>query len=218
MKNTPGCFGAASVFAHDSNICRVCKSFDACAVESINTLEQIKGLVNVADLLKRHEVARKAVGLSVTSTVAPEISGKVPTIPEKTPVIVEPVERKTQVENVTFDLCADTTLTLDSLSVKSKAAATQLCKHGLIDKIKAGVQEGRNALTVSKPNYITVAIDSLLSSGFSRSGLRAQYVEKLGWGEATASSHVSIICPILTAFGIAQESNGQFVAAPACAA
>jgi hypothetical protein len=56
--NSPGCFGAASVFRRDSGICRACRSFDPCAAESLKRLKAISHLVNVEDLLKEHDAAK----------------------------------------------------------------------------------------------------------------------------------------------------------------
>lgn len=63
---SPSCYGAVSVFCHDSNICRACRCFDECDDECLVTLEKIKGMVDVSDLFKRHEAGRKAKGLSIT--------------------------------------------------------------------------------------------------------------------------------------------------------
>lgn len=60
MNNFPGCFSAASVFLHDSEVCRECMAFSPCADASFKVLEAIKGRVDVTELLKKHEAAHKA--------------------------------------------------------------------------------------------------------------------------------------------------------------
>lgn len=61
----PSCYGAVSIFCHDSNICPSCQYFNECDDECLITLEKIKGVVDVSDLFERHETGRKAKGQSV---------------------------------------------------------------------------------------------------------------------------------------------------------
>lgn len=221
----PGCFAAASVFAHDSSVCQGCQVFQACSAESLKTLEAIKSLVNVSDLLKRHDVARKLAGLAKTTPqgwTRTEEGGLLPPpgyvvqaeVTQPPPVIDQPVERKTQVDKVMYAITHEQEAILATMPVKPQEQARRLCSANLIDKVKAELQEGRNALSESKPRFIAVAVDRLIAGGFSRSDLKAFYVQEFGWGESTASSHVSIVCPILTAFSIAQEINGRLVLSP----
>lgn len=209
MKNAPGCFAAASVFAHDSEVCRKCQVFDGCAAESLKTLEAIKSLVNVSDLLRRHDAAKRSARQH--NTVVAEGSGEVPNAASP---ISKPVTRVTKVERVTYAVPVEHELILASLPVKPQDQARRMCAEGLIDKIKEGLLEGRNALSESKPRFLCLAVDRLLAGGFSKRDLRESFQNELGWGESTASSHVSITLPIFVGFGIAQEISGQFVVAP----
>lgn len=208
--NKPGCFAAASVFAHDSEICKKCQVFEDCSAESFKTLEAIKSLVNVSDLMKRHDAAKRAARHCVTGNAETPAEASNAAAPQ----IDRPVTRVTKVERVSYAVPVEHELVIAKLPVKPQKQARSLCAEGLIDKIKEGLQEGRNALSESKPRFLSVAVDRLLAGGFSKRDLRESFERELGWGESTASSHVSITLPIFVGFGIAQEISGQFVVAP----
>lgn len=213
MNNMPGCFGAASVFSHDSEICQKCQAFSSCSEESVRTLEAIKGLVNVADLLKRHEAvrAKKRRSVAAVSDTGDENHTNVAIKPAP---IHKPVARTTPVEKVDFGVPVEHEAIIAKLSKKSGECATKLCRHGLIDRIKEDLQAGRNTLSAREPNFIRIAIDGLNAGGFDRRELKAMFIEGSSMGESAAASHVSIALPILFGFGFAQENNGRIVVAP----
>lgn len=205
MDNVPGCYGAASVFARDSEVCQKCQVFDGCSQESLRTLEAIKGLVNVSDLLRRHDAARKGLTIATKTTVGAQSID---------PTITVPVERKVPIEKVMFMVSHEQEEILLTIGVKPKEHARRLCELGFIDSIKSELQAGRNAFAQSKPRFIAVAIDMLIAGGFSKSELQREFLNVFNWSKGTASAHVSIICPILTAFNIAQAIDGRLVASP----
>jgi hypothetical protein len=244
--SNPGCFAAASVFAHESEVCRNCKAFTACAEESIKTLEAIKGLVNVTDLMKRHERAR--LSIKRTPPTLPEgwvrqEDGKVkpppdfvakaqysdivsdggmdprnqPTIAGSSPPAgnVKPVERKTKVERVLFEISAEDEAILSELPKKPGEHARRLCAANMIEKIKAELQAGRNALAESKPEFLAIAIDQLLNGGLVRSKLIQAYLDKTNMSVGAAAPHATQAIQILTAFGIAQDNGNCLVVTPA---
>jgi len=224
----PGCFASASVFAHDSEVCRACCEFAECSAESLKTLEQIKGLVNVSDLLKRHEAARKASGKF--SAPAPQeqpsvvIAGAAPTRKEAPPQPIlpkpptEPVVRKTRVEKVEFEIAPEDEAIISTLPKKPGEHARILCKRNMFEKIKADLQSSRNALRDSSPVFIAIAIDQLINGGCTRKELAAVYMSKTGMKETAAAPHATQAFQILTAFGVAQEIKDRLVTSPAVAA
>ena len=200
----PACFAAASVFSHDSNVCRGCPHFDDCAAASLRTLEAIKGAINVEDLIRRHQKAKRATAKAVEPTIEPAQKS-----------LLAKVERKTQVVKVQFDVDKKEGDVIATLPVKPQEVAIRLCKEGKLREIREGLDENRNALAETGPRFLRVAVDQLLAGGFTRSELREALKAELGWGDTTASSHVSMVLPLFKAFKIAQEVEGRIVLIPA---
>ena len=214
--NAPGCFAAASVFSHDSEVCRNCCAFDACAAAALETLQAIRSIVNVDDLLKRHARAKKISRDAIQAADAEVAASQPPD--NNQPPLPQTVERKTQVASVTFETSADEEQIIATLSSSnSKKLAIALCKTGAIQRIKKGVQEGRVALSDKSPSYLRVALTTLISSGFTKSELCEVYMRELGLAEGSARSHVSFLYPVLAAFGVGQEIEGRLVATPVTA-
>lgn len=210
--NAPGCFAAASVFCHDSEVCRQCCAFDACSSAALNTLEKIKGVVNVKDLLKRHEKARR-VSQAAIKKADEEREATLPPGNLQQP-LMKPVKRKTQVTTVAFDVSAKDDAIIAKLPVKSQQIAVALCKRGMLDAIQRGMQEGRNALDENGPAWLRVALTLLLRGGCTKSELRESIRQELNWAESSAGPHASMAWVLLTAFGVAQETEGRLVPAP----
>lgn len=201
----PACFAAASVFAHDSEVCRRCQAFGSCADASLQTLEKIKGIINVQDLLKRHEKARKASQTAKPTQATPTCS----------PLPQKQVERKTQVAQVKFDISVNDDEVIATLPTKPKALAISLCKAGLIDKARKELASGINPFAERGPGFLRVAFSLLIKQGFTRKALREALQDQLGWTESTAMSHASIAVALLAAFNITQEIDGLVVLNPA---
>jgi hypothetical protein len=210
--NAPACFAAASVFSHDSEICQQCCAFEQCASASLETLEAIKGIVNVQDLLKRHAVARK-VAQGAMKQADEKLKAEMSPGNIKQP-LMKPVERKTRVVQVRFEISADEEHVIAMLPVKPQKVALSLCKTGMLERIKKGVAEGHNALVETGPEWLRVALSSLLAGGFSKSELRESLQSELGWTEGTAASHVSMASVLILAFGIGQPKDGRIVLSP----
>ena len=215
--NAPGCFAAASVFSHDSNICRMCMAFDACAVASLETLEAIQGIVNVKDLLKRHQSAKKLANEAIKAADEKREASMPPGNVEP-PLPKKPVERKTQVLQVKFEVSSDEEAIIALLPSKPRDIAIRMCKKGEIEALRNDIAEGRNTFAQSGPAFLRVAVALLLTGGFSKSGLRFALQTELKWSEGTAGSHVSIACALFAAFEIAQEIEGRLVLTPTVSA
>lgn len=213
--NAPGCFAAASIFSHDSAICRQCCAFDACAAASLETLASIRSIIDVSDLLKRHERAKKAARQMIQAADEKAAAELPPG--NNQPPLPGAAERKTEVVKVKFDTSADEERVIGTLPVKVRPIALSLCKTGMLTRIKKGLSEGRNALAETGPGWLRVAIDRLLAGGVVRSELREAMRQELGWEDSAAGPHTSMAVAFFLAFGVAQEIEGRLVLVPATA-
>jgi hypothetical protein len=229
----PGCYAAASVFSHDSEVCRQCGVFDDCAGASLKTLEAIQSTVNVQDLLRRHAAARKGQGVmpgpalraqaaamqatSVAQAMAEQDDDEVvAAAPEKrTELPKTPVARTTKVEKVEMPVTHDDAEILALLPKKAAEHAARFIKAGLIDAMRKDLQAGVNTFAQSKPEFMRVVCDALISGGTTRSALKQRLMQELGWGDGSAGSHVSQAWPIMTRFQIAVENDGRLELSPA---
>jgi hypothetical protein len=211
--DAPGCFASASVFSHDSSVCQRCSAFDACTGASLQTLEMIKGIVNIDDFLKRHQRARKVAQVVMKDFDEMEAETLPPgNIPKPDPV--RKVERKTKVVKVMFELSKDEEFIIAKLQVKPKAQAILLCTSGKMIEVRKALSERRNPFTVSDPDYLRITIDRLLAGGFSKKSLCESFVGEIGHKYDTARSHMGIVCALLVGFGFAKEHEGKFVLTP----
>jgi len=212
--NAPGCFAAATVFSHDSTICQGCAVFDACASESLKTIEAIKNIVNVKDLIRRHQVAKKVANDAIKAADQKH-EAETPPGNINMPLPSKPVERKTQVVDVQFDTNAGEEEAIARMQTKPKETAVKMCKRGDIADIRKGLAQGRNAFATTGYPYFRVAIDMLLAGGFTKRALESELMTQLGWkNKASASSHANIVIWIMTGFKLAQEKEGRFVLIP----
>ena len=212
----PGCFGAATVFSHDSAVCQACPMFDQCGAASLERLNAIKEIVNVKDLLAKHAKAQKGQKPIRDAHRQTKVDEAPPPVQESTqkPEVTEPVERKTQVAKVTFEIDAETQQVIARIpNQKAAQQAIVLCKSNRIEIARQLLTDGLNPFT-DGPKYRAVASDLLLAGGFTRQSLKDAYQEQLGWTPATASSHVSIVVGLLPAFNIATQEGENFVLSP----
>jgi len=210
----PACFAAASVFAHDSDVCRECKSYDACAAACVQTLESIRNVINVEDLLRRHQAARKQAVKALQKADQEAAAAAPPGGLPPPPLPVTPVQRKTKITKVEFELSPDQQDLIARLPIKPRELAVRLTKTGDLDKYRADLLAGVNTFDQSGPAFLRVATKLLLSGGFTKSTLREAYERDLEWTTGTAQSHVGIVCALLAAFKfVKQEPEGTFVVA-----
>jgi hypothetical protein len=203
--NAPACFAAASMFAHDSAVCKLCPAFDACSVASLETLQAIRHIINVEDLLKRHQKAR-IVAQEAIKKADNKIAAGLPPGNVTQPMPTKPVERMTQVMNVNFELSKDDADVIAKLSNgKNVAIALQICKAGVIHDLREALPEGRNPFAVKGSAYFRVTVDALLNGGFTRGSLRERLTKELAIANSTAGPQVAMMCGLLKDFGFAQE-------------
>jgi len=192
----PACFGAPSIYSFTSQVCGACKHNTACAEEARVVLERIRDRVNVSDLLKLHDKAG-----------TPHQAR-----PNATQAAVAKVERTAPVEPVTVDISPDEKAICERLNIKPAALAQNLCRKGMIARMRADFSARRNPFSDDRQKWLRVASDCLLK-GYSRQSLKQSFEAELGWSGQTASSHVSIVTPVFIAFGFAKEVDGRVMLA-----
>lgn len=210
-QQAPACFGSPSCYAGDSKICNACVAYETCGVEVTKTLERIKGVINVDDLLHKHTQAlAKARDKKAKHFQAQREDALIK--PER-PMPKE-VERTSKVEKITYEVDEATQALICTLPVKAQPFATQLCKTGLVERIKKDLNAGLNPLEKTGPKFLCIALKELIKGGFTKAELRAVYVAELGWSENSCASHVSLVVKLFGMFEIAVESDSKFVANP----
>ncbi|MDR9847125.1 hypothetical protein [Herbaspirillum huttiense] len=210
---SPGCFGAPSVFGSDSVVCNACTMFDKCADASAQRLQKIRPLIDVGDLIARHKAARAAAVAARRQRTAPAGEPSAQPAP-----ITEPVERKTTKEKVTFVISEADQAVLAKLGSKSAKAHSQaviLCKNDKVNECRAMLPRGQNPFAENGPNFLRVACDMLINGGFTKAQLKAELMNKLGWTDGTAASHVAIAAGLFLAFSLIADREGAFVLNPA---
>lgn len=203
--NGPACFAAASCFAYDSEVCKSCTLYVECGKASMQTLERLQEVINVKDIIKRHEKARLSCIKKLADEDALARAERKPGNIERD--VPKGIERETPIENVQFDLTAEQSKLIEKLPVKAQSFAVTLCKSGMIDQIKNDLAQNKNALQDKGPRWIALAIDMLLKGGFKRSELKQALITGMTWGDSTAGSHTSLVVKIFLIFNIAVENN-----------
>ena len=213
-QQAPACFGAPSCYATDSKICQACVAYGKCGDEVTHSLVRIKNIINVDDLLHKHNQAlskqraeRLQAEKKVSASSAPDIEKPMRATPKS-------VERTSKVEKIVFEIDEKTSELIEALPVKARPFAAQLCKSGLVTKIKKEIKDGVNSLESTGPKWLSTALANLIDGGFSHAGLRAVFVEELKWTENTAASHVSLAVKLFTMFEIAIKDGQSIVVNP----
>lgn len=216
-QKAPGCFGAASVFSMDSAVCQGCVAFNECSDASIATLQQIKATIDVRDLLAKHTSARMKheARLALKQMPGPIAASPIPVVQPKP--IDAPVERKTTMAKVIFEISAEHQNAIARISQANKKAGDQaavLCKMNRINEMRSMLPQGQNPFATNGPGFLRVACNHLINGGFTKASLRKSLMESFDWTEATAASHVSIAVAILGGFKIAASSGEKIVLHP----
>lgn len=225
IAGAPACFGAASVYAGDSDVCKKCHVGHLCGAESLKTLEAIRGIINVEDLMRRHEKARRLSREPLKPKPPLEQpAGSEPLLPAPTgniahPVTNKPVERKTPTERTAFDVSdADGQVLVKIKNAKAKEIAYRMVKGGDVENLKTALLAKVNIYADRGPAFMRIAVDMLLSGGLTKSSLRKRLEKDLDWTEGTAGPHVAQAVAIFAAFKITQEKLSVITLVPALTA
>lgn len=213
----PGCYSSPSVFARDSEICKGCPTYEACAEACVQTLHALRDRINIDGLLARHRTARQ----STIEAAAPS-DEPLPNLHRFMPSVKVPegkVERQAKPEpKAALGISADERAIIDTLKVKSQALAETWVKKGMIEQIRQDLAEGRNPFGEDK-SHPAVVCDLLLKGVVTKHEIRDAFMARLGnkkpWDKTTANAHVDMAMSVLVAFGIVIESPAGFVVNPA---
>ena len=213
----PGCYASPSVFAQDSAVCQQCPAFDACSGACLDTLKALRDKINVEDILARHRQA-KAVSIerAEPDSPKPDYSKFMPSI-RKPPE--QKIERKAPRMEYATELAPQQEAIIDTIPQKNaRELASRWIKKGQFDHIRLELAARRNPFANQKINHEFVVCEALAAGSITKLALKKLFMKRLGskqpWDEATASSHVGIVLPVLVAFGIAIEVDGEFMLDP----
>jgi len=223
----PGCYGAASVFGSDSTVCQACVAFESCGATSVRTLEMIQSVVNVKDLLAKHErsrqiaIARAAAGRPPTAQKV-KLFANAPVIPTQAerpvcqPALPAKVERRTAVERVKFEISEEHQAIIASIrNIKAREVATSLCENNKITECVRDLPNSINPFNQGGPHYVRITCDMLLHGGYTQARLKSRLISERGMTEGGASSHASLICAIFVKFGLIVGKDGEYTLNPA---
>jgi hypothetical protein len=210
--NAPGCFGAASVFSHDSKTCKACPQFNQCADLSLERLQSISGTVNVTDLMRKHQRAQQRASIDRAAQQEEEEVKNGRVIQRAKPI--GQIQRKSTVEKVAFEIDPETQTAIANIgNKKANAFALTLCKNMTVDQIRADFRAGLNPF--KSPNWLHTVGNMLCGDPFTKAQLKVQFMTEFNWSDGTAGSHVSIAVALVTGIGIAMEHQGSFMLSPA---
>lgn len=213
----PGCFGAASVFSHDSTVCQQCPSFTECASESLARLQSMSERIDVSDLIKKHTRAQAIARPNRAERHQSDETRDTRIVQRAQPI--EPIQRKTRLETVTFEIDSATGEAIALIgNKKASAQALLLCKSMTVDMTLKDLNAGVNPFPPT-PKWLHLVGEMLNPSRASlypvtKASIKAEFMGQLGWKDQTAASHVSIASAMIVGLGIAVERDCQFVLSP----
>lgn len=127
---------------------------------------------------------------------------------------IAPIQRKTTVEKVSFDIDPLTYSAIATISnKKANAQAITLCKGTTLGQLRADLSAGRNPFP-EQPRWLRLVGSMLCREPFTRAQLKTELMQQLQWTDGTAGSHVAIATALITGLGIAVEEQSSFVLAP----
>lgn len=212
----PVCFGAATVFTHDSNVCAQCPHFAGCGEEVTNTLKVIQAHVDVDALLKRHQKAREKTVKTLRkaderreATLPPGNSER--SLPEPTRLVAEPTTLKVTV--------AETDDGMPQFTAKLKGETMEFVKlmfsKGYAKRVPLDFASGKNTFETIGPLYMREAVAMLLAKGeFLFAELRDRYVDVFKWPKNAADTRAIYAAKALVAIGLVKEEAGRFMVTP----
>ena len=217
----PGCYAAPSVFSQDSAICQQCPAFDACSSACLETLKALRDKINIEDILARHRQAKAASIERATPEQTKQDYSKFMPAMRKPPE--QKVERKAPRAEVWTEVTSGQEAVIGAIPQKNaRELAMKWIKKGQFEHIRTELAAQRNPFAGQKVNHEFVACEMLVAGPVTRQGLKKVFMKRLGarqpWDEATASSHVGIVLPVLVAFKIAIETDDGFVLNPSSVA
>lgn len=197
------CFGIPSIFSFSSTACTTCDSFSRCRAVAYRALGEAQQTEAVRKLLIDHE-RYAIVGVPVEHGAVGSQQGK--------PALSQGRTSRSRARG--YELTPENIGLVAACSEPVGKVLTKLFKRGHDIAIRVALRDGREPLAdVCGYRSIKVALREL-RNGLDRAKLRALLAEELGWSASSAKSEATLICGILSALGVAVESNGCLVVSP----
>lgn len=212
----PGCYASPSVHSQDSTICQQCPAFQACDSACMKTLQALRDKINIEDILARHRQAKaSSIESAAPAVIKPDFSKFMPSV--KKPA--QKVERKAPRAENTTEVSAEQAAVINPIPQKNaRELAVKWIKKGQFDHICTELAARRNPFADAKVNHEFIVCEALVAGLVTKAALKKAFMKRLGnrkpWDEATASSHVGIVLPVLVAFAIAIETPEGFMLNP----
>jgi hypothetical protein len=170
--------------------------------------------IDVSDLIKKHTRAQAIARPDRAQRHQSDETRDTRVIQRAQPI--EPIQRKTRLETVTFEIDPDTKSAIALIgNKKASAQALLLCKSLTVDMAVKDLNAGVNPLPVT-PKWLHIMGNMLCPSPepVTKATIKAAFMQQLGWKDQTAASHVSIAIALITGLGIAVELDSRFVLSP----
>lgn len=191
-----------------------CPSFTECADVSLTRLQSMSERIDVSDLIKKHTRAQAYARPDRAQRHQSDETRDTRVIQRAQPI--EPIQRKTRLETVTFEIDPDTQSAIALIgNKKASAQAVLLCKSLTVDMALKDLNAGTNPFAPT-PRWLHIVGNMLCPSSepVTKNAIKAEFMQQLGWKDQTAASHVSIAVSLITGLGIAVEQDGQFILSP----
>ena len=195
------CFGIPSVFSFTSQTCVKCADFALCQAASHAALKAAPVHL-VRNLLNSHDKYEKANGLATPNGLALNLTAQVPEQSVKSTRVLSHGQEEM----------------LGGIPKSAAVALRKLMVLGLDEEALSAAKQGRNAFTLEGNRPFYVAMQTLLSHGFTKPYLTTMFQEQLGWSKASAQTQTSLVWRVFIAIGVAVEDGCGLIAAPGIAA
>jgi hypothetical protein len=171
--------------------------------------------IDVSDLIKKHTRAQSIARPARAERHQSDETRDTRIVQRAEPIA--PIQRKTRLETVTFEIDNATGEAIALIgNKKASAQALLLCKSMTVDMALKDLNVGCNPFPPT-PKWLHIVGNMLSPSPepVTKATIKAAFMGQLGWKDQTAASHVSIAIALVTGLGIAEERDGQFVLCPA---
>lgn len=200
MLNKPGCFGSPSVYTAESVHCMRCASYKDCGPASIDSLERIKGLVDVQDLIQRHRQARQK---SIKSSASKDIDDKKAQWEESAKSLADDERREPQVRTTErVKIAVKNELLSMTLGNEAREIAVKIIRSNAIGVALEMLRKGINPFVQTRHRLLIQTGDLLVSGGFTKAQLVKFCKDELGWEARESEMHVSTLIAILSKSGV----------------
>lgn len=195
---SPGCFGAMTVYSSDSNVCKSCAGFKECGVECVQTLASLRATIDVDSIIAKHRKLReKFLKRREAESAAPPAEPK-PEPPkpmkEPEPMMATAAPAKNDEVGLTISKGKTKKVTLQMLPMPAMVLRAQLLAG--VNPFNQGDQLG----------YMRVACQMLLEGGLTHMSLRQRLAS-----EGLPAAHRQLAIALLRAAGAVEENNGIYV-------